>query len=90
MEDSMKIIYRIDLEGKVQLQNDETGTSSVIRKAAKRLGYVITEFTMDIEGEDVEVVALTPDTIMGSQRLEIERLIRSKHKMLKQIKRIKL
>ena len=90
MEEIMKIIYRIDLEGKVQLQNDETGTSSVIRKAAKRLGYVITEFTMDIDGEDVEVVALTPDTIMGSQRLEIERLIRGKHKMLKQIKRIKL
>jgi hypothetical protein len=90
MEDIMKIIYRIELDGKVQLQNDETGTSSVIRKASKRLGYVVTEFTMDIEGEDVEVVALTPDTIMGSQRLEIERLIRSKHTMLKQIKRIKL
>ena len=61
----MKIIYRIDLEGKVQLQNDETGTGSVIRKAAKRLGYVITEFSLEMEDETIEVMAMTPDTIMA-------------------------
>ena len=84
----MKIIYRLDIEGKEQLQNDETGTSEVIDKASKRLGYVLTEFSMEIEGETVEVTALTPDTIMGTQRVQIERLIQSKYKMLKQIKRI--
>jgi hypothetical protein len=86
----MKVLYRVNLDGKVQLQNDETGTSLVIKKAVKRLGYVVTEFLMEIEGELIEVVALTPDTMLASQRLEIERLIRKKYRMLKQIKRITL
>lgn len=86
----MKVIYRVDIDGNAQLQNDETGTAETIRRAAKRLGYVITEFLLDITGEGVEVFALSPDTLMAAERRKIERLIRQKYAMLKQIKRIKL
>ena len=86
----MKIIYRVDMDGNAQLQNDETGTAESIRRAAKRLGYVITEFLLDITGEAVEVFALSPDTLMAAERHKIEWLIHRKYQMLKQIKRIKL
>jgi hypothetical protein len=84
----MKVIYRIDADGKAQLQNDETDTSTAIKRAVTRLGYVVTEFPMEIAGEAVEVLALTPDTMLRSQRLEIEQLIRGYYPRLKQIKRI--
>jgi hypothetical protein len=86
----MKILYRIDIDGKAQLQNDETDTTTVIKHASKRLGYVVTEFSLEIEGEDVEVVAMSPDTLMALERAELERLIYAKYRTLKQIKRIKL
>ena len=86
----MKIIYRIDIDGKAQLQNDETGTVETIERAAKRLGYVVIEIPLVIDDEDVEVFAMSPDTLTGTEKLQIERLVRQKYAMLKQIKRIKL
>lgn len=86
----MRILYRIDADGNGQIQNDEHNTGAIIKHASKRLGYVVTEFQMEIMGDFVEVMALTPDTMIAVQRLEIERLIRKKYPTLKQIKRIKL
>jgi hypothetical protein len=86
----MKVIYRLDIDDNAQLQNDETGTVETIWRAAKRLGYVVTELPLVIEDEDVEVFAMTPDTPTGAERFEIEQLVRQKYQMLKQIKRIKL
>jgi hypothetical protein len=86
----MKIIYRIDIDGNAQLQNDETGTVEAIEHAAKRLGYVVIEIPLVIDDEDVEVFAMSPDTLTGAEKLQIERLVRQKYPMLKQIKRIKL
>lgn len=84
----MKLIYRVDINGKSQLQKDETGMGLAMKRAAKRLGYVVTELLIEVEGELIEIMALTPDTMLAAERLRMQKTIEIHYPRLMQIKRI--
>jgi hypothetical protein len=91
MAKKIQIIYSDDLEGGGrQLMLDDDDTSKLLKRIATREGRVVTEFSMEIDGESINVVSFTPDTLMAAERQAIEALIERSYEPLLELKRIVL
>jgi hypothetical protein len=91
MAKKTQIIYNDDLQGGGrQLMLDDDDTAKLLRRIAAREGRVVTEFPMEIDGEPIDVVSLTPDTLLADERRAIEALIERSYEMLLELKRIVL
>jgi hypothetical protein len=87
---TMQVIYRIDIEGSAQLQNDVEGASELVKTGAADFGYATAEFSVEIDGNQVEILVLTPDTMLSDQRNEIETLVRKYYSVLLKTKLVYL
>ena len=91
MAKKIQIIYSDDLEGGGrQLMLDDDNTAKLLKKIAVREGRVVTEFPMEIDGESIDIISFTPDTLMVDERQAIEALIERSYESLLELKRIVL
>jgi hypothetical protein len=76
------ILYDYNIDRR-QLSLEEPHTASLIKGVLTRWGRPITEFTVELEGETVEVLACTPTKLSLDEQDILEELIKEYYWQLK-------